>query len=133
MQNMTLAQRDIYLVRIETEMNKKKQFLLQKYKTLGEMEEDNEYLRLLRNDYQHYYDYIKKEKQEQIDAMNMIRDYINNLIVEGHLTDKDLEDAQIEQDKILNEIDNIKGSLDEITDNYNQPSRIINSGEEEFM
>ena len=90
MQNMTLAQRDIYLVRIETEMNKKKQFLLQKYKTLGEMEEDNEYLRLLRNDYQHYYDYIQKEKQEQIEAMNMIKDHIDNLILEGHLTDEDL-------------------------------------------
>jgi hypothetical protein len=130
---MTLAQRDIYLVRIETEMNKKKQFLLQKYKTLGEMEEDNEYLRLLRNDYQHYYDYIQKEKQEQIDAMNMIKDHIDNLILEGHLTDEDLENTQNEQEKILDEIDNIKNSLDEITDNYPQPNVLVVSEEENIV
>ena len=51
MNNMTLAQRDLYLVRIEEELNKKKEFLLNKYNHLGEMEEDNEYLKVIRNDY----------------------------------------------------------------------------------
>ena len=34
MNNMTLAQRDLYLVRIEEELNKKKEFLLNKYNHL---------------------------------------------------------------------------------------------------
>ncbi len=114
---MTLAKRDLYLVRIEDEMSKKKQFLINKYNMLGEMEEENEYLRVVRNDYSHYYDYIKKEKQDQIDAMNLLRDYIDNLIVDGKLTDADLENVQEEQHKILGEIDSIKGGLDEITQN----------------
>ena len=42
---MTLAQRDLYLVRIENEMENKKKFLLEKYNLLGEMEEENEYLK----------------------------------------------------------------------------------------
>ena len=114
---MTLAQRDLYLVRIENEMQTKKKFLLEKYKLLGEMEEENEYLKLIRNDFRHYYDYVKKEKEDQVHAMNILRNYIDELIVNGKLTDEDLENAQIEQQKILNEIDVIKEGLDKITEN----------------
>ena len=125
MQNMTLAQRDLYLVRIEKEMNKKKEFLLNKYNYLGEMEEDNEYLKVIRNDYNHYYNYIKKEKQDQVDAMNLLRDYIDELIVDGKMTDEDLESAESEQEKILTEIDTIKNDLDKITENYKQESNNV--------
>ena len=116
MNNMTLAQRDLYLVRIEEELNKKKEFLLNKYNHLGEMEEDNEYLKVIRNDYTHYYDYIQKEKQDQVEAMNLLRTYIDELIVDGKMTDKDLESAEKEQEKILTEIDVIKNDLDKITE-----------------
>ena len=125
MNNMTLAQRDLYLVRIEEELNKKKEFLLNKYNYLGEMEEDNEYLKVIRNDYHHYYDYIQKEKQDQVEAMNLLRDYIDELIVDGKMTDKDLESAEKEQEKILTEIDIIKTDLDKITENYKQKSNNV--------
>ena len=115
--DMTLAQRDLYLVRIENEMENKKKFLLEKYNLLGEMEEENEYLKLIRNDFRHYYDYVKKEKEDQIHAMIMLRKYIDQLIVDGKLTDEDLENARGEQEKILNEIDVIKEGLDKITEN----------------
>ena len=114
---MTLAQRDLYLVRIENEMENKKKFLLEKYNLLGEMEEENEYLKLIRNDFRHYYDYVKKEKEDQIHAMIMLQKYIDQLIVDGKLTDEDLENARGEQEKILNEIDFIKEGLDKITEN----------------
>jgi len=114
---MTLAQRDLYLVRIENEMENKKKFLLEKYNLLGEMEEENEYLKLIRNDFRHYYDYVKKEKEDQIHAMIMLRKYIDQLIVDGKLTDEDLENSRGEQEKILNEIDVIKEGLDKITEN----------------
>lgn len=125
MNNMTLAQRDLYLVRIEEELNKKKEFLLNKYNHLGEMEEDNEYLKVIRNDYTHYYDYIQKEKQDQVEAMNLLRTYIDELIVDGKMTDKDLESAEKEQEKILTEIDVIKNDLDKITENYKQESNNV--------
>tara|TARA_Y200000002_G_scaffold382452_1_gene399566 strand:- start:4420 stop:4851 length:432 start_codon:yes stop_codon:yes gene_type:complete len=115
--DMTLAQRDLYLVRIENEMENKKKFLLEKYNLLGEMEEENEYLKLIRNDFRHYYDYVKKEKEDQIHAMIMLRKYIDQLIVDGKLTDEDLENSRGEQEKILNEIDVIKEGLDKITEN----------------
>ena len=125
MNNMTLAQRDLYLVRIEEELNKKKEFLLNKYNHLGEMEEDNEYLKVIRNDYTHYYDYIQKETQDQVEAMNLLRTYIDELIVDGKMTDKDLESAEKEQEKILTEIDVIKNDLDKITENYKQESNNV--------
>lgn len=89
------------------------------------MEEDNEYLKVIRNDYTHYYKYIQKEKQDQVDAMNLLRDYINELIVDGKMTDEDLESAEEEQEKILREIDVIKNDLDKITENYKQESNNV--------
>ena len=47
----------------------------------------------------------------------IIRKYIDQLIVDGKLTDEDLENARGEQEKILNEIDVIKEGLDKITEN----------------
>ena len=73
--------------------------------------------KLIRNDFRHYYDYVKKEKEDQIHAMIMLRKYIDQLIVDGKLTDEDLENSRGEQEKILNEIDVIKEGLDKITEN----------------
>ena len=126
MKNMTLAKRDLYLVRIEEEMNRKKKFLLDKYNKIGQMEQENEYLRMIRNDYSHYYEYIKKEKQDQIDAMERLSNYIDNIVIDGRLTDEDLEQTQKEQKKILYEIDSIKQGLDEITNNVETKENIEN-------
>ena len=73
----------------------------------------------------HYYDYIQKEKQDQVEAMNLLRTYIDELIVDGKMTDKDLESAEKEQEKILTEIDVIKNDLDKITENYKQESNNV--------
>ena len=41
------------------------------------------------------------------------------------MTDKDLESAEKEQEKILTEIDVIKNDLDKITENYKQESNNV--------
>jgi hypothetical protein len=114
MYKLTLAERDLYLVHIDTLMDEKRKMLLEKQKTLQQTAKENEYLEMVRNDYRKYYNHIVKQKEDQINAMNYLKQYIDEIIVNGKLTDMDLENAKMEQDELIQEMDNIKGKLDEI-------------------
>jgi hypothetical protein len=69
---------------------------------------------MVRNDYRKYYNHIVKQKEDQINAMNYLKQYIDEIMVDGKLTDVDLENAKMEQDELIQEMDNIKSKLDEI-------------------
>ena len=114
MYKLTLAERDLYLVHIDTLMDEKRKMLLEKQKTLQQTAKENEYLEMVRNDYRKYYSHIVKQKEDQINAMNYLKQYIDEIMVNGKLTDMDLENAKMEQDELIQEMNNIKGKLDEI-------------------
>lgn len=114
MYKLTLAERDLYLVHIDTLMDEKRKMLLEKQKTLQQTAKENEYLEMVRNDYRKYYNHIVKQKEDQINAMKYLKQYIDEIIVDGKLTDIDLENAKMEQEELIQEMDNIKGKLDEI-------------------
>jgi hypothetical protein len=114
MYKLTLAERDLYLVHIDTLMDEKRKMLLEKQKTLQQTAKENEYLEMVRNDYRKYYNHIVKQKEDQINAMNYLKQYIDEIIVDGKLTDVDLENAKMEQDELIQEMGNIKSKLDEI-------------------
>lgn len=114
MYKLTLAERDLYLVHIDTLMDEKRKMLLEKQKTLQQTAKENEYLEMVRNDYRKYYNHIVKQKEDQINAMNYLKQYIDEIMVNGKLTDVDLENAKMEQDELIQEMGNIKGKLDEI-------------------
>lgn len=114
MYKLTLAERDLYLVHIDTLMDEKRKMLLEKQKTLQQTAKENEYLEMVRNDYRKYYNHIVKQKEDQINAMNYLKQYIDEIIVDGKLTDVDLENAKMDQDELIQEMGNIKGKLDEI-------------------
>jgi hypothetical protein len=114
MYKLTLVERDLYLVHIDTLMDEKRKMLLEKQKTLQQTSKENEYLEMVRNDYRKYYNHIVKQKEDQINAMNYLNKYIDEIIVNGKLTDVDLENAKMEQDELIQEMGNIKGKLDEI-------------------
>lgn len=114
MYKLTLVERDLYLVHIDTLMDEKRKMLLEKQKTLQQTAKENEYLEMVRNDYKKYYNHIVKQKEDQINAMNYLKQYIDEIIVNGKLTDVDLENAKMEQDELIQEMGNIKSKLDEI-------------------
>ena len=115
MYKLTLSERDLYIVHIDTLIDEKRKMLLEKQKILQQTAKENEYLEMVRNDYRKYYNHIVKQKEDQINAMNYLKQYIDEIIVDGKLTDTDLENAKMEQDELIQEMDNIKGKLDEIT------------------
>ena len=115
MYKLTLAERDLYLVHIDTLMDEKRKMLLEKQKTLQQTAKENEYLEMVRNDYRKYYNHIVKQKEDQINAMNYLKQYIDEIMVDGKLTDTDLENAKMEQDELIQEMSDIKSKMDEIT------------------
>ena len=115
MYKLTLAERDLYLVHIDTLMDEKRKMLLEKQKTLQQTAKENEYLEMVRNDYRKYYNHIVKQKEDQINAMNYLKQYIDEIMVNVKLTDTDLENAKMEQDELIQEMADIKSKMDEIT------------------
>jgi hypothetical protein len=111
---LNLAERDNYLSEIEQEIKSKKDLLLEKRKYLKKISGDNRFLRDVNKDYQTYYDFIKKQKEDQLKTLNYLNDYISDMMVTTKLTDQDILESNKEQRRILSEIKNIRKSLEEI-------------------
>ena len=99
---LSLGERDNYINQINQQIIAKRNMLLEKQKILKEKTRHNHFLKGVQNDYMAYYKFIHKQKQEQITAMNTISQYLDDLIVNGKLTEEDLEQTRKDQVEILN-------------------------------
>jgi hypothetical protein len=111
---LPLAERDQYLIQIEAEITNKKKLLIKKKKELDNKHKLNHYLDGVKENYSKYYDYILKEKQQQYDALLLLKEYMNDLIQTEDLVDEQLRTAKYEQKDIIKEIDKVKAELDEL-------------------
>jgi hypothetical protein len=110
---------DSKLLHIEKMIKAKKKLLLTKQEKLNKISKNNHFLNEIKNDYQNYYNYIKKQKEDQILALNMLNEYIKDLSISGELSKHNINDSKYEQKKILNEINSIKEGLKSIMQNTN--------------
>ena len=117
--NVPLAKRDEQLLQIEGLIDAKRRMLLDKQKKLRFITKQNRFLDAVKNDYVTYYNYISQQKQDQIKALELLNEYIHDLSSSGKLSKHNIEDAKIEQDKILREVKSIKKGLDDIVNNTN--------------
>lgn len=113
-QILSLAERDEYMNQLEKEIETKRNFLIKKRTELEKMTKKNKFLENVRQDYDKYNQYIVKEKERQLKAMHILKQYINDIIISGKLTDEDLEESKKEEMNILREIHSIKQNLDEL-------------------
>jgi uncharacterized protein (DUF3084 family) len=112
--DLDLATRDRYLQKIEDQIAAKREMLLAKQKKLRKISKNNAFLHEVQQDYATYYNFIIKQKEQQIRSMNNIKQYLNDIIVSGKLTEQDIAEAKKEQRGILGEIKHVKSNLDEI-------------------
>ena len=117
--NMPLAKRDEQLLQIEELINAKRKMLIDKQKKLRFISKQNKFLETVKNDYSKYYGYIMKQKREQIEALDLLNNYIHDLTISGKLSKHNIEDAKHEQFKILKELKNIQKGLDGIINDTN--------------
>lgn len=111
---LTLPQQDSYLVEIERQIQLKRRFLLQRREQLNEASRENTFLNTVKEDYQKYQSYIMKQKEEQIRSMQILDQYLNDLIISGEMTTHDISQTKNDQKEILLEIDKIKRELDRL-------------------
>ena len=111
---MELAQRDINMLQIEEVIREKRNLLVRKKKDLDKKVKLNDYLVNVRADYDNYYNYILKEKQQQYNSMLLLRDYLSDIMSTDKLVNDQLRAAKHDQKDIVSEIDKLKKELDEL-------------------
>ena len=118
---MSLGEKDSLLRNVEAQIEAKRAMLLKKQRHLQNASKQNEFLGMVKNDYQRYYDYIAGQKMDQIKAMNLLKNYVDDLIVTGKMTDADMQNAKQDQQHLVNEVGKIKKGLDEIISGGSAP------------
>ena len=122
-----LVKKDLEFTQIQNLIDVKKRFLIEKQKKLRFITRQNSFLEEVKNDYNKYYEYITKQKEDQITALKLINNYIRDLTISGQLSKQNINDAKEEQKKILREMKSIKTGLDSImndTDNMKETLQI---------
>jgi hypothetical protein len=112
--SLPLAERDLQLIQIEREIKNKKQLLVKKKKDLDKKHKLNEYLVDVKQDYTKYYDYIVGEKQQQYNALILLKEYMSDLMKTENLVDQQIRSVKHDQKDIIGEIDKVKAELDEL-------------------
>ena len=111
---LSLAKRDLQILQLEKEIKNRKQLLFNKKKELEENHKINHYLEGVKKDYNKFYDFTIKEKQEQYDALMLLKQYLNDLISSETLSKEELRSVKHEQNDIIKEINKIKTELDDL-------------------
>ena len=111
---LSLAERDKYLNQIEGQIAAKRRLLIDKRGYLDKTIKENAFLEGVKNDYKKYKDYIVKEKQDQLRAMEMLKQYTDDLMVSTRMTEANIKETKRDQKGILREMDHIKKELNDI-------------------
>lgn len=104
----------------------KRRMLLKKQKKIQLLSKQNAFLEGIKKDYYNYNNYIVKQKQEQIIALELLNNYIKDLNKSGQLSESNMKDAKIEQNKILRELKMLKTNLDKIINDTNELDDTLN-------
>lgn len=120
-----LVRKDEQFATIQNLIDAKRRMLLEKQKKIKIISKQNEFLDEVKNDYDKYYRYIRQQKQDQITALHLLDNYINDLSRSGNLSKHNIEDAKVEQRKIIHEINSIKKGLDGIISGLDETNQIL--------
>jgi len=114
-----LASKDQQFIQLQQLIEFKRKMLLDKQIKYKKIAKRNHFLEEIKNDYSNYSNYIMKQKQQQIQALEILHNYVNDLTISGNLSKQNVKDAKYEQKKIIKELKSIKHNLDGIIQNNN--------------
>ena len=116
---LDLASKDEQFIQLQQLIDLKRNMLLDKQNKYKKISKQNHFLEEIKNDYSNYSNYIMKQKQEQIQALEILNNYVRDLTISGKLSKQNVKDAKYEQKKIIKELNSIKHNLDEVIKNNN--------------
>ena len=111
---MEIAIRDQQLRCVKREMKINQTFILHKLRKLEKTHHENHFLKAIYRDYQQYHHYIVEQKAKQQKQLEMLMNYLEKTMLEAGLSDMMVRQATHEQQKILSELDAVRGELNEL-------------------
>jgi len=109
--NSAVAHTDKELMAIQDAIATRKQMLLDKQQYIAQIQSQNEFLKVVKADYDNYNKQRIDEQQRQIKAMEMLTNYLDSLKQQGALSAENLTDALTEQEKIKAELNALRQKL----------------------
>ena len=114
-----IAIREKKLYHLKCELEKRKKNMIQKGKVLKKYTNENDFLQIILDDYNKYYTHIIDVKKKQLDQFNQLKNYLANVKTNIHSIDINIDRAKLDYKDINNEIDKLKGELNQIISNSN--------------
>ena len=114
-----IALREKKLYHLKCELEKRKKIMIEKGKKLKKHTNENEFLKIILEDYNKYYNYIIDIKKKQLDQFNQLKHYLANVKSNIQSIDINMDRAKLDYKDINNEINKIKGELNQIISNSN--------------
>lgn len=111
---LDLAKRDKILGDMEAQLYAKRFLLLQKREALKNSMKQNRFLEEVKKDYDNYHEFLVTQKKDQINALEYINSYIDDIKNEGDINDEKINETRVQQEWILSELKNIKNDLNDI-------------------
>ena len=111
---MNVALRDIIIDRLQTEIKKNQKEVFSQLREIEDVQGENIFLADVYADYKRYKDFILREKERETEQMEMLVKYLDNIFEEINLTEDMRRRALFEQNRILEQLDNVKKDLDNL-------------------
>ena len=121
---MDLANRDKIIELLQSEINKTQDSVMGYLEETKKVQNENEFLESVTNDYKRYHNYILSEKERERKQLEMLMGYLDKVLQEAGLSAEMANKARFQQNQILGEMDNIKGELDRITGEQHQAQAV---------
>ena len=121
---MDLANRDKIIELLQSEINKTQDSVMGYLEETKKVQNENEFLESVTDDYKRYHKYIVDEKERERKQLEMLMGYLDKILQEAGLSAEMANKARFQQNKILGEMDNIKGELDRITGEQHQAQAV---------
>ena len=112
---MDLATRDKVIELLRSEINKTQDTVIGYLEEAKNVQNENEFLESVTNDYKRYHNYILSEKERERKQLQTLMVYLDKVLQEAGLSAEMANRARFQQNQILGEMDKIKGELDRIT------------------
>ncbi len=123
---MDLAKRDKIIELLESEINKTQDSVVTYLKEAKNVQNENEFLDSIKNDYKRYHKYILNEKERERERMEMLINYLDKILEEANLSAEMANRARFQQNKILGEMEKVKGELDRLTTSDENINNVTN-------
>lgn len=107
------------LLRIEQLIEAKRNMLIEKQKKIRFISKQNTFLGAVKEDYDKYNNYIIKQREDQLKALQILNYYLDDLSRSSNLTKANIKDSKFEQQKIVNEIKKVQKNLNNLISETN--------------